>query len=80
MLDYQGTLDEQGQYYLTRIQEASGRMGQLIEDLLNLSRITRSEVNLVRVDFSSVARQISDELQEAAMDQGATFYFTLWGE
>ncbi len=56
-------LDEQGQHYLDRIQQASQRMGQLINDLLNLSRITRAEFNRQRVDLSQFAREITAELQ-----------------
>ena len=51
-----------GQHYLTRIQEASRRMGQLIEDLLNLSRVTRREMNRRPVDLTQEARQIAGEL------------------
>jgi signal transduction histidine kinase len=40
---YSGKLDELGQHYLSRIQEASQRMGQLIKDLLDLSRVTRTD-------------------------------------
>lgn len=61
--DYQEILDEQGKYYLTRIQEASRRMGQLIDDLLNLSRISRREVNLRRVNLSQLAWDVFDELK-----------------
>jgi light-regulated signal transduction histidine kinase (bacteriophytochrome) len=60
--DYHDQLDQEAQSYLTRIQEASRRMGQLIEDLLNLSRITRREVSLDRVDLSLLARQIIADL------------------
>ena len=56
-------LDEQGQHYLERIQQAAQRMGQLINDLLNLSRITRTEFNRQRVDLSQFAREITAELQ-----------------
>ncbi len=56
-------LDEQGQHYLERIQQASQRMGQLINDLLNLSRITRTDFNRQRVDLSQFAREIAAELQ-----------------
>ena len=45
------------------LQEASRRMGQLIEDMHNLARITRGEMNLSQVDLSSVARQIAEELR-----------------
>ncbi len=39
-------------------------MGQLIDDLLTLSRVTRSELRRERVDLSALARAISGELQQ----------------
>ena len=47
---YSDKLDEQGQHYLNRIQVASERMGQLISDLLDLSRINRKELDAVDPD------------------------------
>ena len=61
--DYQDKLDEQGKRCLTRIQDATHRMGQLINDLLNLSRITRTELNHQKVNLSKLANEIAAELQ-----------------
>ena len=61
---YKDKLDEQGQHYLERIQNSSQRMGQLINDLLNLSRITRSELTCQPVDLSDIAQEIVAELQK----------------
>ena len=61
--DYHDQLDEQARHYLGRIQEASKRMGQLIEDLLNLSRVTRRELNRERIDLSQLAAEIAAELK-----------------
>uniref|UniRef100_A0A7C4PLN6 histidine kinase n=1 Tax=Anaerolinea thermolimosa TaxID=229919 RepID=A0A7C4PLN6_9CHLR len=60
--EYQEQLDDQARHYLRRIREASQRMGQLIEDLLNLSRVTRREMNRRPVDLSQMAREIAAEL------------------
>jgi PAS domain S-box-containing protein len=76
MADYPDRLDEQGKHYLTRIQGASRRMGQLIEDLLNLSRITRREINLSRMDLSLIAQQIADELQAQSPERQVQFEIT----
>ena len=62
--DYQDQLDAQGQHYLTRIQGATRRMGQLIEDLLHLSRITRREMKREVIDLSQIARQVVENLVE----------------
>jgi len=49
--------------YLTRIRAATQRMGQLIEDLLNLSRVSRGELQRADVDVSEMARQVAADLQ-----------------
>ncbi len=59
---YSGQLGDDGEHYLTRIQENTRRMGQLIDDLLSLSRITRREMKQDDVDLSRMAREIADEL------------------
>ncbi|MBI9051403.1 MAG: GAF domain-containing protein [Anaerolineaceae bacterium] len=61
--DYPDKLDEQGRHYLGRIQQASQRMGQLIEDLLHLSRVTRREMILENVNLSFIAQEIAKDLQ-----------------
>lgn len=60
---YSDNLDEQGRHYLNRVQEASRRMGQLINDLLNLSRVTRRELSRQNVDLSELAREVSREIR-----------------
>ena len=71
--DYQEQLDIQGQHYLARIQEASRRMGQLIEDLLNLSRVTRREMNREQVNLSKMALNIIAEMQEQDLKRRVEF-------
>ncbi|NTV35965.1 MAG: PAS domain-containing protein, partial [Anaerolineaceae bacterium] len=66
-------LDEQGKHYLGRIQEASRRMGQLINDLLNLSRVTRSEITYRQVDLSVLAGEIAVTLQAAEPERVVDF-------
>lgn len=64
LTDYPDRLDDQGRHYLTRIQEASKRMGELIEDLLNLSRITRSDFIRREVNLSAIALEIARRLKD----------------
>ncbi len=59
--DYHDLLDETGRDYLQRIRNASQRMSQLIDDLLNLSRLIRSEMNLADVNLSELVRHHIDE-------------------
>jgi PAS domain S-box-containing protein len=61
--DYGDKLDHEGQENLHRIRAASQRMGQLIDDLLNLSRVTRVEMTRETVDVSKMAREIADEVR-----------------
>src|SRR5207253_3519635 len=56
-------LDEQGKHYLARVRAASQRMEQLIDDLLNLSRVSRGEMRRDRIDLGVLARTVADELK-----------------
>ncbi len=59
----QAQLDEEGRHYVERIQAASQRMGQLINDLLALSRVTRHEMVYQTVDLTALAREVAADLQ-----------------
>jgi len=56
-------LDDKAKGYLGRVRGGAQRMAQLIDDLLNLSRVSRSEMTIQRVDLSQVARKVAEELQ-----------------
>ncbi|RDZ28660.1 CHASE domain-containing protein [Lysobacter silvisoli] len=56
-------LDEAGRGYLGRVRKAAGRMGELIDALLHMSRLTRSELRLERVDLAKLAGEIVEELR-----------------
>jgi light-regulated signal transduction histidine kinase (bacteriophytochrome) len=71
--DYLAQLDAPGQDYLRRIRSASQRMGQLIDDLLNLSRVTRSSLKLDPVDLSRIASRICTDLQQRSPDRLVEF-------
>ena len=61
--DYGPVLDESAQDYLRRIRAASQRMALLIDDLLQLSRVTRSEMALEPVDLVGIAEEVIDDLR-----------------
>lgn len=63
--DYGDRLDGDGKYFLDRVRAASERMGQLIDVLLDLSRVTRNPMQLGHVNLSEMAHQIIYSLQEA---------------
>ena len=71
--DYGGRLDEQGQEYIKRVRAEAQHMDQLIDDLLQLSRITRAEMHSDRVDLSASARSIAARLQEGEPQRRVEF-------
>lgn len=56
-------LSEEGRELLHRLRAAATRMGQLIDDLLLLSRVSRTELRRAPVDVSALAREVVDELR-----------------
>jgi signal transduction histidine kinase len=62
--DWGERLDEAGQDHLARVRNAAQRMGRLIDDLLQLSRLTRQQIQRTNVDLSKIAREVSAELTE----------------
>jgi len=71
--DYADRLDEEGKVHLQRIRAATQRMGMLIDDLLNLSRMTRAEIRKETVNLSSLARSVAEGLQEAQLERRIDF-------
>jgi signal transduction histidine kinase len=65
MEDCADKLDQQGQHHLQRIRAATQRMGLLIDDLLNLSRVTRAEIRKEKIDLSNIARKVVAGLCES---------------
>jgi light-regulated signal transduction histidine kinase (bacteriophytochrome) len=66
-------LDATGQDYLRRIRSATQRMGQLIDDLLTLSRVTRSDMHKESVNLSQLASRICTDLQRADPERQVEF-------
>ncbi len=60
---YSDQLDEKGKHYLDRIAAGVQRMGDLIDDLLMLSRVTRTEMQRSQVNLSTIASEIAEGLQ-----------------
>jgi signal transduction histidine kinase len=62
-------LDEAGKGLLLRVQTACQRMGQLIDDLLSLSRVSRGELTRDQMDLGAIAQSIVTELQKNQPDR-----------
>jgi PAS domain S-box-containing protein len=63
--DCSSRLDEEGLDYLARIQAGAIRMGQLIEDLLRLSRVGRGDLTPLAVDLAPMALEVLAHLRDA---------------
>ena len=71
--DYAAQLDATATDYLARVRAAANRMGVLIDDLLRLSRITQSSLDLREVDITDLAREIGASLCSADPARDITF-------
>ena len=71
--DYNNKFDEQGKYYLQRVRSSAQRMAQLIDDLLNLSRVSLSEINIRQVNLSKIAHEIADNLHGVKPERNVEF-------
>jgi PAS domain S-box-containing protein len=67
--DHTAMLDEEGREHLRRVRESAQRMAELIDDLLELSRVTRSELRRERVDLTALAQAAAARLRRAEPDR-----------
>jgi two-component system, NtrC family, sensor kinase len=61
--DHAGQLDAMGHHYLRRVREAAQRMGELIDDLLQLAKVGRADMQRRPIDLSALVRTIATDLQ-----------------
>jgi light-regulated signal transduction histidine kinase (bacteriophytochrome) len=71
--DYGTEMDEEGRGYVARVRAASRRMALLIDDLLELSRITRTEMCRQTVDLSALAWDIAVGLRKSDPEREVEF-------
>jgi PAS domain S-box-containing protein len=69
--DFGPQLPPEAQDYLRVIQAEGQRMGQLIDDMLNLSRVTRTEMKRESVNLSALANEVLAALRKAAPERTA---------
>jgi signal transduction histidine kinase len=82
--DFGGQLDDTAQGYLAEIAEAGRHMGELIEGILQLSRVTRAPLQRQPVDLSALAETIRHELEQSEPGRPTTWSIeeglTVWGD
>ena len=66
-------LDAEGRGLLTRVRDISQRTQHLVDDMLALARVTRSEMHLETVDLAALAEEIVTELRKSHPDRQVTF-------
>lgn len=67
--DHAAQLDEEGLDHLQRVRRASQRMATLLDGLLSLSRLTRTDLKRERVNLSAVAAALAEELAPDPMER-----------
>jgi PAS domain S-box-containing protein len=71
--DYQDELDARAKGYLARITAGSKRMGQLIDDILKLSRLSRAEMVFKPINLTDMAGEIAAEFKSAEPERQVEF-------
>jgi signal transduction histidine kinase len=71
--DYEAVLDEEGLDYLGRVRAASAHMAMLIDDLLDLSRVSRRPLRREPVDLASLATEIIEDLRASEPERNVEF-------
>jgi signal transduction histidine kinase len=67
--DYEDKLDDAGKNYLHQVRGASQEMAQLIDDVLQLARVTRAEMRREPINLSEVARTVITDLRKGDKDR-----------
>jgi light-regulated signal transduction histidine kinase (bacteriophytochrome) len=73
---YSDRLEARGQSYLQRVRAGTQRMGQLIDDLLQLSRVTRREMHREVVDLTAMAQEVAADLRLSHQERQVEFRVT----
>jgi len=71
--DYSDILDKQGQHYLRRVRAGTQNMGQLIDDILSLSRSGRHTMDKKTINMESIVREAYNSLENELKDRKIDF-------
>jgi PAS domain S-box-containing protein len=69
--DYDQLLDDVSKDYLQRVRSGAQRMGQLIDDLLKLSRVSSGGLKKETIDLTQMAQEIADGLRQSSQERNA---------
>jgi signal transduction histidine kinase len=69
--EYAERLDQDGRSYAERIRKSTQKMADLIDDLLNLAKVTRADLRRTDIDLGTLAREILESLRERSPDREA---------
>ncbi len=75
--DYSSLFDEEGHKYLQRIQAASKKMSKLINDLLDLSRLSTVSINRKDINLTQMAHSVVSMLLESTPITGKKVEFKI---
>jgi light-regulated signal transduction histidine kinase (bacteriophytochrome) len=71
--DYSDILDKQGQHYLQRVRAGTQNMGQLIDDILSLSRSGRHTMDKKTINMESIVREVYGSFENELKDRKVDF-------
>jgi len=74
--EHANQLDEEGRELLDIVYESAQTMGDLIDDLLTLSRLGRREMNRVPVDMEALAHEVCEDVKRAHPERAEDVTFT----
>jgi len=77
--DHMAQLDEEGRVFLETIQDSAEEMGQLIDDLLEYSRLERREFRHDRVELGPLIKTIVEQKKREATEQSINFVVNVNG-
>jgi two-component system sensor kinase len=69
MEDYEDKLDDEGKRLLNIIRENTHKMGQLIDDILLLSRASRQEMKFSKIDMEELVKRVFEEQKLSSKNQ-----------
>ena len=71
--DYSDIVDKQGQHYLQRVRAGTQNMGQLIDDILSLSRSGRHHMDKKTINIESIVKEVCKSLENELNDRKVDF-------